>query len=153
MAKKTIKGFAGEVKVDPNPHYKKTPLPTVNKKVAHTRLPQKAYSPLVIRKITKYGFPIYVGIITDDDLDTLDHVILKFMDTHLKMWESDSIQDKRNLAGMMCDAITKAFGKTEGVAIVLYIDKTCISSLHGDFMNHGMCRSEFYTLLVMGTAV
>ena len=120
---------------------------------AHTRLTQKAYSPLVIRKITKFGFPIYVGIITDDDLDCLDAAILTFMNAHLPLWKSDSIQDKRNLAGGLCDYLTEAFQKTEGVAVTLYVDKTCISSLFGDFMNHTMCRQEYYSLLVMGTAV
>lgn len=122
-------------------------------KKALTRLTEKAYSPLVIRKITKFGFPIYVGIITDDDLDTLDQVVVAFIKTHIAMWKSDSIQDKRNLAGMLCDEITAKFQKTEGVGVVLYIDKTCISSLFGDFMNHGMCRNEFYFLLNMGTQV
>jgi hypothetical protein len=128
--------------------------PIMQEKVnAFTRLTQKAYSPLVIRKITKYGFPIYVGIITDDNLDTLDECILEFMEQHLDLWKSDSIQDKRQLAGMMTDHITSAFGKTEGVAVTLYIDKTCISSLFGDFMNHHQCKLEYYTLLLMGTNV
>jgi hypothetical protein len=120
---------------------------------AFTRLTQKAYSPLVIRKITKFGFPIYVGIITDDNLDTLDDVVVGFIQKRIKKWESDSIQDKRNLAGELCDVLTKAFQKTEGIGIVFYVDKTCISSLFGDMMNHAMCRSEFYSLLIMGTAV
>ena len=120
---------------------------------AFTRLTEKAYSPLVIRKITKFGFPIYVGIITDDNLDTLDETILKYMKKNIKRWKSDSIQDKRNMAGELCDVLTTTFQKTEGIGIVFYLDKTCISSLFGDMMTHSMCRSEFYSLLVMGTGV
>lgn len=118
-----------------------------------TRLTEKAYSPLVIRKITKFGFPIYVAVITDDGLDRLDEVIVSFIKEHIGRWKSDSIDDKRWIGGALCDRITEEFQKTEGVAVILYIDKTCISSLYGDFMNHAMCRSELYTLLVMGTAV
>lgn len=120
---------------------------------ALTRLTEKAYSPLVIRKITKFGFPIYVALITDDDLNPLDAVVVDFIKLNIDLWKSDRIQDKRQLAGALCDALTVAFPATEGVAVILYIDKTCISSLFGDFMNHGMCRSELYSLLVMGTAV
>ena len=125
------------------------------KKAALTRLTEKAHSPLIIRKVTKFGFPIYVGIITDDDLDDFDDTIVEFMQkpANLERWKSDSIQDKRNLVGDLSDRIVKVYGKTEGVGVVFYIDKTCISSLFGDFMNHAMCRSEFYSLLVMGTAV
>lgn len=123
------------------------------KKKSLTRLTEKAYSPLVIRKITKFGFPIYVGIITDDDLDNLDDIIVEFIKKNIQMWKSDSIQDKRNLAGALCDNIIEQYEKTEGVAITLYIDKTCISSLYGDFMNHAMCRQEYYFLLNMGTGV
>lgn len=120
---------------------------------AFTRLTEKAYSPLVIRKITRFGFPIYVGIITDDNLDPLDRIILKHIQDNIKCWKSDSIQDKRNLAGGLCDALVEAFEHTEGVAVVFYVDKTCIASLFGDFMNHGQCKFEFYTLLLMGTQV
>lgn len=120
---------------------------------ALTRLTEKVYSPLVIRKITKFGFPIYVGIITDDNLDTLDHVVVGFIKKHIDLWKNESIDDKRWLAGALCDVLCEEFEKTEGIGIVLYIDKTCISSLFGDMMNHGMCRSEFYSLLQMGTAV
>lgn len=123
------------------------------KSKARTALTQKQYSPLVIRKITRFGFPIYASIITDDDLNRLDDVVIKFVKKHIKKWKSNSIQDKRWLAGALCDKMSEAFENTEGTAVVLYIDKTCISSLAGDFMNHAMCRQELYFLLNMGTAV
>ena len=132
---------------------KETNMEEAKKVDAFTRLTEKQHSPLVIRKTTKFGFPIYVGIITDDNLDSLDDVIIIFMKAHLKMWKNDSIQDKRNLAGMLTDHITAVFDKTEGVAVTFYIDKTCISSLFGDFMNHHQCKLEYYLLLQMGTNV
>lgn len=121
--------------------------------VALTKLTDKHHSGLVIRKITKFGFPIYVAIIADDNLDSMDHVILGVMADHKKQWQSDSIQDKRNVAGEIIEAMTQAYPSTEGVAVILYIDKTCISSLFGDFMNHAMCRQELYFLLNMGCHV
>jgi len=120
---------------------------------AFTRLTEKAYSPLVIRKCTKFGFPIYVGIITDDNLDDLDRVVVAFVKRQIRLWKSDSIQDKRQLAGELGDEILKHFPKTEGVAILLAIDKMFVSSLYGDFMNHAMCRDEWYFLLNMSTGV
>ena len=62
-----------------------------------TRLSGKEYSPLVIRR---YSMPIlhFVGIITDDNLDTLDTVCRDF-------WKDRetpvSIQDWRNVAGKL----------------------------------------------------
>lgn len=114
-------------------------------------------SALAIRKITKYGFPIYVGIISDDNLDGLDQLIHETLKPHIKpkkgLWKSNSLQDKRNLTGILHDAILEHFEKTEGVAITLMIDKAYVSSLFGDFMNHAMCRSEYYSLLHMSTAI
>ena len=118
-----------------------------------TALTEKAHFPLVIRKITKFGFPVYVGIITDNSLDDLDQVVVKFIEANKPLWTSNSLQEKRNLAGMLSDVLVEHYGKAEGVAVVFYIDKTCISSLFGDFMNHHMCRLEFYSLLIMGTNV
>ena len=120
---------------------------------ALTRLTEKAYSPLVIRKITKFGFPIYVGVITDDPLDTLDWVVVSFMQRHIRRWKSDSLDDKRWLAGTLSEEITRRFPRTEGVAVLLAIDKSFVSSLYGDFMNHAMCRDEWYSLLNMSTGV
>ena len=120
---------------------------------AITRLTEKVHSPLVIRKVTKFGFPIYVGIITDDPLDELDTVIVDFVRANIGLWKSDKIQDKRDLAGMLAEEITERFERTEGVAVTLFIDKSVVSSLFGDFMNHAMCRQEYYFLLNMSTGV
>ncbi len=123
------------------------------KAAAFTRLTEKAASPLVIRKVTRFGFPIYIGVITDDNLDGLDDAVVGFVKENLARWKSDSIQDKRDLAGDLVNALVETFPHTEGVAVVFYIDKTCIASLYGDFMNHHQCKTEFYSLLIMGTDV
>lgn len=118
-----------------------------------TALTQKQWSPLVIRKITRFGFPIYVALITDDNVDDLDQQVVSLVKENVKLWKNNSLQSKRNLAGLITDTLLEVYDKTEGVAVVFYVDKTVISSLHGDFMNHMMCRYELYTLLHMSTGV
>lgn len=128
----------------------------VSKKgVAFTRLTEKAYSPLVIRKCTRFGFPIFVGVIADDNLDTLDDVIVGFMKKpkNLKRWKNESCQDKRNLAGELSETITNHFDHVEGIAITFSIDKMFVASLFGDAMNHFQCKFEYYTLLNMSTNI
>lgn len=117
-----------------------------------TKLVDKQYSPLVIRKYTHWGFPIYVGLITDNDLSNLDKVCTEFIKLNIADW-SNNVQNLRNFAGRFCDHLNDVYEKTEGVAIVFYVDKCFISSLYGDFMNHESCRIEFYGLLNMSTGV
>jgi hypothetical protein len=117
-----------------------------------TKLVDKQYSPLVIRKYTHWGFPIYVGLITDDDLTNLDDVCVNFIQSNIEDW-SNNIQKLRNFAGRFCEHLNEVYKKTEGVAVVFYVDKCFISSLFGDFMNHTSCRIEFYGLLNMSTGV
>ena len=118
-----------------------------------TKLVDKHYSPLVIRKYTHWGFPIYVGLITDNDLTDLDDFVVKFMTEHAKEGWVNNIQTLRNLAGALTESLNLYYEKTEGAAVVFYVDKCFISSLHGDFMNHTSCRIEFYGLLQMSTGV
>lgn len=118
-----------------------------------TRLVDKNYSPLVIRKYTHWGFPFYVALITDNDLSDLDHQIREFMAENAKQDWVNNIQKLRNLAGKMTEFLNNYYDRSEGVAVVIYADKMFISSLHGDFMNHTSCRIELYTLLQMSTGV
>ena len=117
-----------------------------------TKLVDKHYSPLVIRKYTHWGFPIYVALITDDDLSDLDTVVVEFMNTNKKDW-TNNIQGLRNLAGRMTEYLNVFYTKSEGVAVIFYVDKMFVSSLMGDFMNHTSCRVELYGLLNMSTGV
>lgn len=118
-----------------------------------TKLIDKHYSPLVIRKFTHWGFPIYTGLIADDDLSDLDEVVVAFMKEHEADNWVNNIQTLRNLAGKLTAHLNNHYEKAEGVAVVFYVDKMFISSLHGDFMNHTACRIEFYGLLTMSIGV
>lgn len=118
-----------------------------------TRLVGKHYSPLVIRKYTRWGWPIYVALITDDDLSDLDSFVWDFMEENKDEGWVNNIQKVRNLAGAMVEALTEHYGKVEGVGVILYLDKTFISSLYGDFMIHNACRVELYGLLTMSIGV
>lgn len=118
-----------------------------------TKLIDKHYSPLLIRKYTHWGFPIYIGLITDDDLADLDDVIVEFMNEHAATEWVNDFQKLRNLAGALTEHLNTHYEKAEGVAVVFYVDKAFISSLHGDFMNHTACRIEFYGLLTMSIGV
>ena len=117
-----------------------------------TKLVGKHYSPMVIRKTTKFGFPIYVGLITDNDLSDLDNQIVMFMDNNKESW-SNNIQTMRNFAGGFVERLLQIYPKTEGAAVVVYADKMFVSSLHGDFMTHISCKIELFGLLTMSIGV
>lgn len=131
------------------------PPPPVKQTVqAATALTTKQFSPLIIRKYTQWGFPLYVAIISDNNLDELDQWVIAYMTDHAKEVTSASIQDKRNIAGGLCDMISgKLFPKNEGIGVIWYVDKMMVSSLLGDPMNHTSCRIELYQLLNMMTNV
>jgi hypothetical protein len=119
----------------------------------HTRLVDKHHSPMVIRKFTKYGFPIYVGLITDDDLSTMDANILGYLEAHKHIGWVENIQMLRDLAGGLTEHLTEVYLHTEGVGVVFYVDKCFISSLYGDLMTHHACKTEFFALLGMSIGV
>ena len=115
----------------------------------HTRIEGKEHSPLVIRR---YSMPFlhFVCIISDDDLDILDNVVLKFWDS---LAIPKTIQDMRNHCGSLTETVITAFPRTEGCGVIYIADKLIISSLVGDMMNHAMCRDEIYFLLNLATGV
>ena len=121
------------------------PAPVVN-----TKLLKKNYSPMIIRKYNRLcTWPLYIGIICDADLSDLDEVVSSF-----PFEGEENIQYIRNYVGELSDTIIKHYNgiktdSVEGVAIFAYVDKMAVSSLSGDFMNHGMCRQEFYSILGM----
>lgn len=130
-----------------------------------TRILGKHYSPLIIRKTNKFGFPLYVGFICDYDMSDLDEVIEKLcVDTIADSFNGDedeislNPQAMRNFAGELTDRFVKYYNAkhincVEGVAVIFYADKMFISSLFGDFMNHAMCRQELYFALNFMTGV
>ena len=117
-----------------------------------TKLVDKHHSPLVIRKYTHWGFPIYIGLISDNDLSDLDDVVTTFIKENIEGW-AENIQTLRNFAGNLSEHLNEVYEKTEGVAVVFYVDKCFVSSLYGDFMTHAACKQEFYFLLGMSTGV
>jgi hypothetical protein len=125
----------------------------LDSKDVFTKLVDKHYSPLVIRKYTHWGFPIYIALITDDDLSNLDKVITDFMKVNAKDGWVNNLQKLRNLAGALTEHLNILYEKAEGVGVIFYVDKAFISSLHGDFMNHTSCRIELYSLLTMSIGV
>lgn len=122
-----------------------------------TRLAGKHHSPLVLRKYTKWGPPLYVALITDDNLDDLDDQVVTYITSVIgkdSEWQWPSgIQAQRDLAGGLADHLVRTYNKVEGLGVMLYADKMFVSSLHGDFMTHLQCKLEFYQLLNLSSQI
>ena len=118
-----------------------------------TRLLDKNWSPLIVRKYQMESWPLYIGIICDCNLNDLDNVIYDARDEAEKLGFIDgNIQDVRNFVGYLSDAIKKHYnaikrGSVEGVAVLWYTDKMFCSSLDGDFMTHYSCKMELYQIV------
>lgn len=118
-----------------------------------TKLLDKNFSPMIIRKYTRMGFPLYVHMICDTNLEDLDDVVhdcIDFCKVHGVL--KNNIQSMRNFTGILSDTINKHYdskkrGCVESLGIIFYVDKMIISSLSGDCMNHESCRSEMYECL------
>jgi len=118
-----------------------------------TKLLDKNFSPMIIRKYTRIGFPLYVHLICDEnlyDLDDLVHNCIDFCKREGVL--SNSIQSLRNFTGILSDWIdnhydNKKRGCVESIGVIFYADKILISSLKGDGMNHLACRLELYECL------
>jgi len=118
-----------------------------------TRLLDKNYSPLIVRKYQMEGWPLFCGIIADISLSDLDKEVYRIADE----WKSkglfkNDIQAMRNFTGYLSDELIKHYdsvkrGSVEGMAILYYVDKTFISSLWGDFMVHASCKQELYFIV------
>lgn len=119
----------------------------------YTKLVDKHFSPLILRKYTHWGSPIYVSLITDDDLSDLDEFVSSFMDRWVSEGWVDNIQSVRNLAGMLTEELNEYYSHAEGVAVILAVDKCFVASLHGDFMNHGQCKQELLSYLNLSAHV
>jgi len=121
-----------------------------------TRLLEKNWSPLLVRKYQLRGWPLFLGIITDCSISSLDTLFYKVVDEaeKLGMFDQD-LQNIRNFVGFLSDKVIEHFdsmkrGSVEGVAIMWYVDKCAVaSSLFGDHMVHKACRDEFYFIIGM----
>jgi len=120
-----------------------------------TRLLDKNWSPLIVRKYQMEGWPLFISLICDANLNDLDEVIYRIHEEAKENGFVDGkIQSARNYVGYMSDQIIKHYnsvkpGVTEGVAVIWYIDKCFISSCYGDLMTHTKCAIELYGILNM----
>lgn len=116
----------------------------------NTRLLNKNYSPLIVRKYQFKGWPMFVSLICDADLSDLDQVVNAAEQAHGEIKED--IQSVRNWCGFLSDYIVEHYNKVkanciEGVAVLWYVDKCFISSLYGDFMVHASCKAELFAII------
>jgi len=124
--------------------------------LTNTNLISKNFSPLFIRKLNILnGWPCYVSMIVDEDIGDIDTVINSVVRSckECGMLENN-LQSMRNFTGILSETLITYYNNkkencVEGVGILLAIDKAMISNLYGDYMNHAMVRSEFYSLLNM----
>jgi len=118
-----------------------------------TRLLDKNWSPLIVRKYQMEGWPMYIGIICDANLNDLDNVVYEIMETAKEAgFVNGTIQGIRNSCGLLSDGIVKYYnaikrGVAEGVIVCWYVDKCFVSSAYGDFMTHEKCAAEFYHIV------
>lgn len=116
----------------------------------NTRLLNKNYSPLIVRKYQFKGWPMFVSLICDADLSDLDQVVNKAEESYGEIEEG--IQAVRNWCGFLSDYIVNYYNTVkvnciEGVAVLWYVDKCFISSLYGDFMVHASCKAELFAII------
>lgn len=120
-----------------------------------TRLLQKNWSPLIVRKYQMHGWPMFIGIICDANLNDLDNIVYDIMDKAEEIgFINGTIQGARNACGFLSDELVKHYNKIkrgvmEGNIVFWYQDKLAISSAYGDLMTHEKCAMEFYSILQM----
>jgi len=108
---------------------------------------------LIVRKYQMKGWPMYIGIICDANLNDLDSVVYDIMEKADALgFINGTIQGTRNTCGLLSDGIVEYYNKvkrgvTEGVIVCWYVDKCFVSSAYGDFMTHEKCAAEFYHIV------
>ena len=120
-------------------------------KQTNTRLINKIFSPMIVRKYQIYGWPLFVGIILDGSLTSLDDTVNKAIDSFGEINEHD-IQSVRNFCGFISEFIINHYNtmwknSVEGLAVIYYCDKLWVSSLYGDFMTHKSCKDELFSII------
>jgi hypothetical protein len=122
-------------------------------KEVSTRLLGKEWSPLIVRKTYVKGWPMWVGLITDanlNDLDDLTQDIIEECENNGVF--KNNIQSIRNFCGYATERIVNHYnfkkrGVVEGCAVIAYWDKCFCSALWGDQMSHLSCRLELYSII------
>jgi hypothetical protein len=118
-----------------------------------TRLLEKNWSPLIVRKYQMEGWPMFISMITDANLNDLDTTVHEIMDeAKANNFVDGRIQGARNTCGLLSDRLKEHYdnikkGCVEGIAVLWYIDKCFISSLYGDFMVHASCKQELFAII------
>jgi hypothetical protein len=122
----------------------------------NTNLISKHYSPLTVRKYNIInGWPLYIGLICDEDISDLDLVVNGVIDAcNYAGLISNNIQQIRNVTGILSETLQNHYNSkkkncVEGVAISLYCDKNFVQNYFGDFMCHLSCRLEYAGILNM----
>jgi hypothetical protein len=118
-----------------------------------TRLLDKNWSPLIVRKYQMEGWPLFISLICDANLNDLDKVVYELSQKAKDLgFVSGTIQGVRNYCGLLSDGLKDYYNGTkqgcvEGIAVLWYVDKMFCSSLYGDFMVHAPCKSELYSII------
>ncbi|MCK5614683.1 hypothetical protein KAR91_73155 [Candidatus Pacearchaeota archaeon] len=118
-----------------------------------TRLLDKNWSPLIVRKYQMEGWPLFIGIICDANLNDLDTLIYNLSDKAKEHGFMDGkIQSIRNYCGFLNQGIVDHYnevkrGCCEGVMVCFYCDKMWTSAAYGDLMVHEKCVAEFYHIV------
>ena len=126
---------------------------TRNDSKTSTRLLDKNWSPMIVRKYQMLGWPLFVGIICDANLNDLDQLVYDLSDKAREHGFMDgNIQSVRNYCGFLNDGIVNHYnsikrGCTEGVMVCWYVDKLFCSSAFGDLMVHEKTVMEFYQIV------
>lgn len=118
-----------------------------------TRLLDKNWSPLIVRKYQMKGWPLFIGIICDANLNDLDQVVYDTTEeAERNGFFNGGIQDARNYCGFLSEEIINHYneikrGCVEGVIVFFYCDKLVSVSAYGDLMTHEKCAMEFYQIV------
>ncbi len=118
-----------------------------------TRLLDKNWSPLIVRKYQYEGWPLFISLICDANLNDLDKTVYDIAAKAKELgFVNGTIQGGRNFCGYMSDQLKEHYdsvkrGCVEGIAVLWYIDKCFISSLYGDFMVHASCKQELFLII------
>lgn len=124
-----------------------------------TRLLEKSWSPLLVRKYQVFNWPLFIGIICDASMSDLDEVVYKAIDKAEECgFRANDLQAQRNFCGLLSDEISDYYnsikrGCVEGLSVIAYWDKCFVSSCAGDLMQHEKCVNELYLILNMMTKI
>lgn len=118
-----------------------------------TRLLDKNWSPLIVRKYQREGWPLFIGIICDANLNDLDETMNRLCtEASVFLSGGSTIQGVRNYCGFISENLVAHYnaikeGCVEGIAVLWYVDKMFCSSLYGDFMVHASCKQELFAII------